>query len=462
MLLKEMLELRDALKAKIKGALELGDKLTDEGATQLENDLAEARKLDGDIEKRQTQGKVIEDAADWLKPREQRSAGDPPRAPDLELNKRNRRDPVENPDGAKYSLCRAMLAIVDGRKIDGYEAEVSQEIRHRFPQPSGVYNREAPVTVPWTLTVDVRTAQNAASRYGLPEKRALNLSAAAGGIWPQQETSMIDLLRAKNGITRMGCLFFSGVTGNKIIIPKQTAGMTAYWLAEAGAPTTSQLTTGTVEVVPKTCGAFTDLTRSVLVQQSMDFEMYARNELITTLAIAIDSAGYNGTGADNQPLGILNDSSIATVALGTDGAAFSYGKLVEMEATVDDENYDSNSFYYVGNSKVKAKLKTTLVGSNTAAIYLLRDGEVNDTPFFKSNLIPKNLEKGEGENLSATIYGDFAQYIIALWSGLDLILDPYALATSGGKRIIGLQDVGMKPRQPKAFSKVVDAVTTLA
>lgn len=460
--LKELLELRDALKAKIEAALKLGDSLTDEGATQLENDLAEARKLDSDIEKRQSQANAREAAAEWLQPREQRSGDQPPRAPDLQLNRRNRQDPVTNPDGQRYSLLRAMLAIQEGRKIDGYEAECSQEMRHRLPAPVGVKDRDAPLTVPWTLPVDYRMAQAFARRNGLQESRALTLSAGAGGIWQQQETTMIDLLRAKNGIMRMGCTFFNGVTGNKVVIPKQTGTTTAYWLAEAGAPTGSNATVGNVEITPKTCGAYSDLNRTVLVQGSIDFENFARNDLLTTVSIAIDSAGYNGTGADNQPLGILNDTSIATVALGTNGDVPSYTKLVEMEATVEDENYDSESFHFVSNSKVKAKLKTTLIGSNTAAMFLLQKGLIaEETHFFKTNLIPKNLEKGTGTDLSAMIYGDWAQYIIALWTGLDVMIDPYALATSGGRRIVVLQDLGMKPRQPKAFDKIVDIVTTL-
>jgi PPP family 3-phenylpropionic acid transporter len=39
-----------------------------------------------------------------------------------------------------------------------------------------------------------------------------------------------------------------------------------------------------------------------------------------------------------------------------------------------------------------------------------------------------------------------------MWGGLDLILDPYALATAGGRRIVALQDVDIKVRRAASFS----------
>ena len=41
--------------------------------------------------------------------------------------------------------------------------------------------------------------------------------------------------------------------------------------------------------------------------------------------------------------------------------------------------------------------------------------------------------------------------IMAMWSGLDLTVDPYAGATAGTVRIIALQDVDFAVKQPGAF-----------
>ena len=45
---------------------------------------------------------------------------------------------------------------------------------------------------------------------------------------------------------------------------------------------------------------------------------------------------------------------------------------------------------------------------------------------------------------------------MAMWSGLDLTVDPYAGATAGTVRIIALQDVDFAVKQPGAFATAPD------
>ena len=40
--------------------------------------------------------------------------------------------------------------------------------------------------------------------------------------------------------------------------------------------------------------------------------------------------------------------------------------------------------------------------------------------------MPSNLTKGTGTNLSAIIYGNWADLIIGYWSAFDLLVNPYA------------------------------------
>lgn len=75
-----------------------------------------------------------------------------------------------------------------------------------------------------------------------------------------------------------------------------------------------------------------------------------------------------------------------------------------------------------------------------------------------SNQVPGDLAKSSGTALSAIIFGNFADVLIGLWGGLDLTVDTAALATSGGVRVIAMQDVDIALRNAASFAAIVDAV----
>jgi hypothetical protein len=129
--------------------------------------------------------------------------------------------------------------------------------------------------------------------------------------------SFIDMLRNAMVIDRMGVRMMTGLVG-QIAIPKQTGSATAYWVAESGAPTESQQTIGQVTMSPKTVGAYTDFSRKLTLQSSISVEQMVNQDLATVLGLAIQQAAINGTGADNQPSGLLTLVTPSVIG-GTDG-----------------------------------------------------------------------------------------------------------------------------------------------
>jgi hypothetical protein len=49
-------------------------------------------------------------------------------------------------------------------------------------------------------------------------------------------------------------------------------------------------------------------------------------------------------------------------------------------------------------------------------------------------------------------FGVWSQLVIGLWGALDLLVDPYALSTSGGIRVIGLQSMDVMVRNGQSFA----------
>lgn len=286
----------------------------------------------------------------------------------------------------------------------------------------------------------------------------------AGGHTVQTELlaqSFITLLRNSMVVRAAGATILSDLTGN-IAIPRQTGGATAYWVAENGAPTESQQAFDQVTMTPKTVGAFTDMSRRLLMQSSIDVENFTRTDLATVLALAIDLASLHGSGSSNQPTGVAATSGIGSVAGGTNGLAPAWSHLVSLETEVSIDNADVNRLAYVTNAKVRGKLKQVEKASNTG-LFLWADGAqpINGYPAYISNQVSSTLTKGSSSGVcSAIFFGNWADLIIGLWGGLDILVDPYTGSTAGTVRVVALQDVDIAVRHPESFAAMLDALTT--
>lgn len=248
--------------------------------------------------------------------------------------------------------------------------------------------------------------------------------------------SFIDLLRNRMAMMQAGVTMLSGLQGN-ISIPRQTSAATAYWVGEGGSPTESQQAIDQVNMTPKTVGAFVDYSRRLLLQSSIDVEGMIRADLARVIALELDRAAIYGTGSSNQPLGLTNTTGIGAQTISTFGT---FAEYIGMETDVASANADAGSMRYIINAAARGALKSTsIVGTEARFVY--ENDEINGYPVIVSNQLANN----------DCLFGDFSQFVVGMWSGLDLTVDPYAGSTSGTVRIIALQDVDFAVKQPGAF-----------
>lgn len=269
--------------------------------------------------------------------------------------------------------------------------------------------------------------------------------------------SFIDILQNRLAIMGAGATMLSGLEGN-IAIPRQTGGAAAFWLAENGEPSETSATFDQIALTPKTVGAYTELSRKLLQQSSIGMEQFVLNELTRVLALEIDRVALNGSGAANQPLGILNVPGIGSVAGGANGAAPIWKHIVDLETEIADANADVGALKYLTNAKVRGKLKQTEITPNSGR-FVFDGSSMNGYETLISNQVPKNLTKGTGTDLSAIVFGNFADLIIGMWGGLDLQVNPYSLDKKGAVRVTAFQDVDTVVRHPESFSAMTDAIT---
>ena len=344
----------------------------------------------------------------------------------------------------RYSLMRALNALanpndVNAQRAAAFERECSDAVASKMGKSArGFY-----------LPHDV-------------QKRDLVVgTASAGGNLVATDLmagDFISLLRNAMVIMGMGTRMLTGLQGN-VAIPRQTGAGTAYWVAESNAPTESQQAFDQVTMSPKTVGAFTDISRKLLAQSSLDVEALVQQDLATVLGLAIQQAAINGSGASNQPSGLLTLIT-PSVAGGTDGLAPTWAHIVELESDVSVANADIGTLSYLTNAKVRGKLKgTSKVSGQNGFVWEGGDTPLNGYRAAVTNGVPSNLTKGTGTNLSAIIYGNFADLLIGMWGTLDLMVDPYSLSTSGTVRVVALQDVDVAVRHAESFATMVDAIT---
>lgn len=279
-----------------------------------------------------------------------------------------------------------------------------------------------------------------------------------------QSQSFIELLRNKTMVVKMGARVIPELTGD-LLFPKQTGAGTAYWLNEGDAPTESQQTLGQIAMTPKTIGAFTDISRKLIIQTGGGAEMFVRNDLAKAIALAIDLAAINGEGANGIPLWILNVNGIGAVSMGSpNGGAPTWGKIADLETEVAADNADVGKLGYLTNQKVRGELKQTQKGTNLPFIWengqAPGEGSLNGYRAGVSNQVPSNLVEGSGTNLSAIIYGNFDDLLIGEWGALFVQADPFSLSTSGGLRVVILKDIDIAVRHPESFAVAADVTTT--
>ena len=327
----------------------------------------------------------------------------------------------------RYSVLRALRALVDKDWTNaGFERECHQAILKR----AGI--AEAPNNgfyVP----------------YEIQQRDMTATTGNAGGYVVATDNlagSFIDLLRNRAVVAQLGATMMTGLVGN-VTIPKQTAAATAYWLTnEATAITESQMTLGQLALSPKNVGAYTELSRQLMLQSSPAADALVMNDLARVLALAIDLAALEGSGASGQPTGISQTAGIGSVT----GTSIDYAKVLEFQTDVAGGNALAANCAYVTTPAVASLLKQRVAFSSTAS------------PLWEGGILDGNLQgfravATNSVTAASMVFGDFSQVVIGEWGMLELALNPYAnfAAAISGIRAIQTVDIGI--RQAGAFSR---------
>lgn len=350
----------------------------------------------------------------------------------IELNAKEERE---------YSFMKAVRGIVNGSGLNGLEREVNDEIASRAGRAArGFY---APDSF-WSGKRDLTVGTNSAGGFLKPTEHLGN--------------EFVDALRSRLVMNELGTRFMSGLKGD-VAIPKLATGVSAGFVAENGATSEVNATFAQVTMSPKSLGAFTDVSRLLMIQSDPSVEQIVRDDLLNSIAQKIEDVAIEG-GASNEPTGITGTTGIGSVAIGTNGGAMTWAKVTDLvkEVEVDNAAINANTLAYLTNPKVKSHLASTAKVASTDSVMLL-DAPWNQLYGYDmavTNNVPSNLTKGSGTGLSAMIFGDFSQLMIGFFSTPDVLIDPYTGGSSGAVRIRVIQEVDVAVRHAQSFAACLD------
>lgn len=257
--------------------------------------------------------------------------------------------------------------------------------------------------------------------------------------------SFISLLRNETVAMRLGRSLM-GLTGN-ISIPKQVGAAQGFWLGEDEDITASSLSVGQVALTPRTCGARNEVTRKMLQQGSIDVEQLLRDDLASIMAQTIDHAAFYGDPDTNpkMPRGLKFTAGIGSVEWGVDTA---YVDLVAAETAAAVANAGVANSVYVCNAAKRGNLKSELKFAGVAGTVW----EPGNTLNGYATEVTNQLDAGD------VFFGNWADFIIGMWGGLEILVDPFSGSASGKVRITAFQDVDFLARRAASFARIANPV----
>ena len=356
-----------------------------------------------------------------------------------------------------YSYARALSAAVDGE--DCLEMEVSRAIAEKLGGRTKGVGKGMRLFVPTTIRHMPQSYSGVQFRAGLDS----STSTKGTELKYVQAGSFVEMLRNKARVLQLGATYLSGLDG-PVTFPKQTGAGTFSWMSEnpGSAVSLTEATLGTVSLSAKTGMSASAFSRQLLRQAVVDVENLVRSDLAQIHALGIDQAAINGSGVSNQPAGILTNTSIGVVALGTNGAAPTFADTVKLESAVETANANTGPMGYLATPGIKGTLKTTQVFASTNGVPVWlggEEGEVNGYRAYSSNQVPSNLTKGTSTTVChAILFGAWENVLIGEWGAMEVLVDPYTLAGKGMIAVTSFQMVDIALRYAESFAAIKDAL----
>ncbi len=299
--------------------------------------------------------------------------------------------------------------------------------------------------------------------YLCGEKRALQKdSDTAGGYLSAPVQFMAELIKAVDDLTFMReiCRVLPPLTSSESIGAPSLDNDPAdpIWTAEIGTgDEDSTMSFGGRELTPAPVAKRIKVSKTLVRRSSIGVDAIVRDRLAYKMAVVMENAYINGTGANGQPLGVMTASDLGIptsrdVSTGNTSATPTFDGLKEAKYTLKTQYLPrANWLFHRTIVKLISKLKDGEGRYIWEASVVIGDPDrILGIPMRASEYMPNTISASN----YVGILGDFSRYWIAdsLASTIQVLLELYAEANQNGY-ILRMESDGM-PVLAEAFIRV--------
>lgn len=341
----------------------------------------------------------------------------------------------------QYRLGNVIRALTEDKpELAKFEAEVSVEVKRRMGHDSG----RGGYAIPHDMLL------RAGGRYGA---RTLSSVTLAGGgqtdtgkhLVPEEHLGdrFVTALRENSVLIGNGVTVIPGLVGDAHI-PAELASPAFAWVTEDATPAEGTYTMRNIPLSFKTVAGQVPWTRRLDKQSIPAFEPLLAANMLKGLALALELAIINGSGAAGQPTGIILTAGIGSVVTGV-GSPLDYNDGVEFLTDLRATSADPLEAEFLTNSIgmgeiLKAKVET---GDAVRAGQLIgKDLFFMGRPVRVTNQVPND----------DLLFGVWKFIFLGLWGAPEITLDTTTKVATGGKVLRVWQDADVAVAHAGAFT----------
>ena len=251
------------------------------------------------------------------------------------------------------------------------------------------------------------------------ETRAMQVTGGGGvhdSVVETEIDGILEPLYANSVLSQLGARWYTGLPKGDVQVPIMGKGNVG-WEGEIAAAQATGNTFTTKKLSPKRLTAYVDISKQLLVQDTIGVEAAIRRDIVNALNDKLQATilGVEDK-TDVKPAGIFYGVSETTIN--------NYKDLCKFEAGLDDANINGEKKYLMGNT-AKATFRSMVKGNNNTGM-VLEANQMDGTPMINTSSVSTNK----------FAYGDFNYLAIGSWGDLDITIDQYTQAVNGCIRLV--------------------------
>lgn len=309
----------------------------------------------------------------------------------------------------RFSLLKAIRNVAENRQFDPLTAKIVADGQKEQRQAG--LNTVGQIFIPFE------------------QRAAVSVTAEGSDIVGTNLMAIEPALRAKNVLVQSGAKFMTGLSGN-VQIPRLSPSNVG-WQNEVGQAVDGAPTFDNVTLTPHRLTCFVDLSKQLLVQDSLSVEEAIRQDIIAAITSKLEATILSADARTvSNPGGLMAGKTPTAVA--------TFADICKLEAAVESAGV-LNPVSFVVSPSVRANFRDMTKGKGMQLAYV--DNSLDGaTVLSTGNMKDKHF-----------IVADWTNLALAQFGSLDITVDSYSQAVNGCVRLVINSYWDCQAIRPEAF-----------